>query len=133
MAQPLERTIHDLDQWNETYQEGKKFLTNYGKPFRVTMTSERDRTKQQNKFIHAVFKDIAGQLKHMGKNASYWKSLCKEKLGKKIVYFDLEENTFLEVVSTTKYSTQEMADFFTKIQAFFAEKFQIEIKEPEEM
>ena len=132
MARPLIKIIKTQQDWREFAYTVLQFV---GKtPFKVTATSELKRSKDQNAWLHKLFEIISQQIPRTEKandgTARYWKAYCKEKLGKKIVHLDLDDQPFVEVVGTRDYSPEELSDFIEKIRAHFLRQFEIDLPEP---
>lgn len=101
-------------------------------PFEITIGDQK-RNNDQNALFHAVCQQAADKYNASptaikNTTAGLWKATFKEKLGKKIVYFDIEENPIVEVVSTTKYTKPEMALFVDKIIAFCDTQYGISLE-----
>lgn len=115
------------------------------KPFRVVLHRGLKRTVDQNSLVHAVFEDCARKVTRQIastpgstmiaqiKPAEWWKTELKNKLGKKSVHFDLDEQPTIIVHSTTEYSTKELAEFCEKIVAYMKTEFGVDIELPDEI
>lgn len=121
--------IRDWPNWMEVVNIAQPVIGK--KAFRVVLYRGLKRTVDQNSLMHAVFEDCA---KKTGKrDAKWWKNELKNKLGKKSVHFDLDDQPTIIVHSTTEYSTKEMADFCEKIVAYMKQEYQADIELPEEI
>jgi len=119
----VKRVVKQISEMTGIAALVQKGLEKYG-AVEVTLSAPK-RTLPQNELIHAVFKECADKTKI--KNAEWWKTELKEKLGKKQVHFDLEENPSVITVSTTKYKKKEISDFVEKIKHHMAANYQVQI------
>lgn len=115
----------------ELYALGARFLDYFAnenaKPLSVKVTGVK-RSLDQNALVHAVFEDCARLTGE--KNAGWWKEELKLKLGKKSVHIDLDDQPHVVVISTTDYSTAEMAAFCEKIVAHMKTDYDVDIVLP---
>lgn len=130
MSKKGEYIIKELSDWNALDIKARRIINSISfKPFLVRITGLK-RTLDQNALLHAVVSDCA---KKTGiKDAHWWKDELKLKLGLKEVHFDLDEQPFVIVVSTTRYSTKQMGQFVEKIQAYMKTEYDIDIELPNE-
>lgn len=108
------------------------------KPFRVILMRGLKRTVDQNALLHAVFAQCAStplwddkKEAYYHKDTKWWKAELMNKLGKKSVHFDLDEQPTVMVVSTTEYNTKEMSDLCEKIKVYMDQTYSKEIILPE--
>lgn len=131
MAQPLERTIHDIQELDNLHEVCAGFLKTWCKPFKVFITSDiKRRSIPQNSYLWgAVYKtiqdallDAQGQHYDLEDIHEY----CKQMFGGKVNIQGAEI-----AKSTRKYSTIELSDYVERIRAHFIQ-FDINIPEPSE-
>lgn len=106
------------------------------KAFRVQLLRGVKRTLDQNSLVHGVFAQCATTSlwdgkKYIYKDAKWWKAELMNKLGKKSVHFDLDEQPTYSVASTTEYNTKEMSDLCEKIKVYMHQTYDKEIILPE--
>lgn len=100
------------------------------KPFQVTLDTEfQKRSSKQNRYLHKIFEIIA---ESQGSTKEHWKAAFKEKHGIKLVYVGLDEQPFVETVSTGDYTPEQLAGFIEIITAHCAEHFDLQILSAEE-
>ena len=123
----LKKIIDTKAAWNEIVALGNKHAG--VTTFQVTLDSDyKKRSVDQNAYFHKIC-DIVAKAK--GNSAGYWKSCFKQEFGLKNVMVGLDQQPFVEVVSTSDYTTTQMNDFITMITAWCAEN-DLDILSPEE-
>lgn len=123
----LKKIVHTKSDWQEIVTLGNKYagITS----FAITLDSDyKKRSLDQNAYFHKICQIVANK---KGSSAAYWKSCFKQEFGLKNVLVGLDQQPFVEVVSTTDYTTQQMNDFITMITAWCAEN-DLQILSPEE-
>lgn len=125
----MDYNVYSQKDWQQVEQAAQQAI---GKaPFRVKLLHGLKRTLPQNSLFHAFCNECA--IRTGIKNVHWWKAYIKNKIGIKRVHIDLDEQPFVEVVSTTEYSKKQMSDLLEKAQILIQEERGIWVPLPNEV